>query len=454
MGFFNRKDKIQTDIQKQVSPINAPIIEALGKLGASYIDLESRKAQADAFSTVSEIYAPIMYTGAAFSNMKVKLYEVGAGGVKGDEISTHSLLDRIAQPNPLNDWKSFLLNYFVNKKVFGNGYVLKYAPSNFPIEKNGVFWVLPSQYTYPTPVAKAFNTYYQGNKLDEFIRGYNFYNPAKLNAVPTWGVEDVMHQKEPNLKYTNNNTDLVRNLLEGMSPLETLSEPISNIKKAYEAQNVILNKRGALGILTPKNSKDSIGAVTLKPKDKQDLQDQFQNYGLGKEQWQYILSNVEMIWQPMSLPIRELMLFEGIESSMIAICNSLNFPILLMNYLKGSTFANLNEVKKSLYQDNVIPEANSFMQAFNNFIGTKDMGVVLEADYSHIPVLQNDLKSEAEKDQITVNTISVIQSEIFEGKIKLEQGLNKLMIILGFTKQQAESMLTNNVNNEDTGIQQ
>ncbi len=439
--------------QKATATINAPIIEALGKYTSSFQDIKTRSQYANAFSSVSEIYAPIMYMGAAFSNMKLKLFSVDESGEKEKEILSHEILEKLASPNPLNNWKDFLLNYFVNKKVFGNAYILKYIPSGFKINK-GAFWVLPSQYIFTVPKARGFSSYFTETETDKFIKGYNFWNPAKTQTTPNWNPDEIMHMREPNVQFKSTVADALINLVEGMSPLNTLVEPINNIQKAYEAQNVILTKRGALGILTPKNAKDAVGAVSLRPSDKEDLQEQMQAYGIGKDQWQYIISNVEMGWQSMSLPIKELMLFEGIEASMIAICNTYNFPILLMNYLKGSTFTNLIEAKKSLYQDNIIPEGNAFTSQLNTFLGLPELKLRLEADFSHIPVLQGDLKEEAAKDAITVKTIAIIQNQIFEGKITIEQGIAQLQIILGFSEEETNAMLTNNVSNGNANIQE
>jgi hypothetical protein len=180
-------------------------------------------------------------------------------------------------------------------------------------------------------------------------------------------------------------------------------------------------------------------------------------YGLGEEQWQYIISNVEMTWQPMTLPITDLMLFEGIQNSMIAICNTLNFPITLLNYLQGATFSNVQELKKSLYQDNIIPEANSFISELSNFLGLPEKNMILKADFSHIPVLQADAKLEAEKDKITVDTILQIQTAIFEGKTTIEAGSQMLENILSFSDEEVQGMLVDSQKiqqneNTDTGI--
>jgi hypothetical protein len=57
---------------------------------------------------------------------------------------------------------------------------------------------------------------------------------------------------------------------------------------------------------------------------------------------------------------------------------------------------------------------------------------------------------EAEKDKVTVDTIAVIQDEIFNSKITIEQGISKLKIILGFSEDEATQLLSENNNTQVT----
>jgi HK97 family phage portal protein len=445
------KNKPQKEVAKQVSIPSAPIIEALGRISPSFRNINSRAEYSKVFSEVSEVYSVIMYMARAFSNMKLKLFDVNQKGSSPLEIESHEILDRLSQPNPLNNWVDFLINYYVNKKVQGNSYIYKYSPSGFNNFKDSVLWVLPAQYTYVLPnVSRRLTAHWNANEKDEFVKGYSlFYNQVDFKSSPIWTPGQVMHVKEPNLMY--NQTEFFFDLLNGMSPLETLSEPITNIRKAYEAQNVILQKRGALGVLSPKAVKDQVGTSIYTDRDKQKLQDQFDKYGLGKEDWQVIISNVGMDWQQMALPIKDLQLFEGIQSSMIAICNTYNFPILLLNYLQGATFSNVNELKKSLYQDNIIPEASAFVNQLSNFLELPERGLLLKPDFSHIPVLQEDAKVEAEKDKITIDTILSIQTAIWEGKLTIDEGRNILTNVLSFSEQEVEGMLVDSRNMQNNG---
>lgn len=443
------KVKEEKKVEKQLITPNLPLIEALGNLSPTFRNFQDRAEYSKVFSEVSELYSVIMYSARAYSNMRVKLFETDRSGDILEELQSHEVLEKLAQPNPLTSWTDFLINQYVNKKVQGNSYVLKRNLPGFDNTLESSLWVLPSQYVYAIPSrtnSKSVTNYWSGATKDKFIKGYAFYfSQVDLSGGVNWNYDEIMHTKEPNMRI--NQTQFFYDLLNGMSPIETLKRNVSNIDKGYEAQNVILKKRGALGILSPQPTKDVTGIASVyTDTEKKKLQKQFENYGLGEEDWQFIISNVAMQYQQMAVPVRELQLFEGIESNTIGICNTYNFPIVLLNYLRGATFSNVNEFKKSLYQDSIIPEAESFIGELNNFLKLPEQGLLLKASYDHVPILQEDAKKEAEKDKITVDTIAVIQNEIFENKITIEQGIAKLKIILGFSEEEAIQLLNSNSN--------
>ena len=184
--------------EKQISIPSAPIIEALGKIKPSFRNIKNRAEYTKVFSEVSEVYSVIMYMARAFSNMRVKLFDVN----KNEEIPSHEVLDWLKQPNPLSDWTSFLINHFVNKKVQGNSYIYRYTPTGFEDAKDSKLWVLPSQYTYALPnVTRSLSNYWDSTENDEFIKGYSFFfNQVDVLGKPIWTPDQIMHTREPNLK--------------------------------------------------------------------------------------------------------------------------------------------------------------------------------------------------------------------------------------------------------------
>ena len=89
------------------------------------------------------------------------------------------------------------------------------------------------------------------------------------------------------------------------------------------------------------------------------------------------------------------MLFEGIKQNIEGISDAFNSPFELLANSKGTTYANKEEAKTSLYQDGVIPIAEIYAQAFTTFFGLKD-GHKFTIDFSHIECMQEAKKEQAE----------------------------------------------------------
>jgi HK97 family phage portal protein len=451
MNFLQKIFKTDTE-KAVVNPTVEMLLRGEGSANASYIDISTRNQYAKVFSTISEVYSPITYSSKAFSNLKVKLFKTKSNGELKKEVTESNILTKLQQPNPLMGWNEFLQLYYINKKVFGNSYIYKFSGIGFNELEHSNLFVLPSQYIFTIPAAKI---HFQGSKIDDFVKGYLFNNTYDLSKPVTFTTDKILHIKEPNICLNSGTKTATAEYLEGRSPLSTLSEPITNIAKAYDAQNVILRKRGALGLLSPKSGKDGTGSsVPMTKTERERLQNEFQLYGLGEDQYQIIISQYGMDWQAMSMPIKDLLLFEGIENSFKAICNTYNFNSLLLNDKEGATFNNVNEIKKSFYQDNIIPEAELFISSLNQFLGLEKENLKLVADFSHIPALQTDKKVEAEKDAINVNTIIQIQNSVFTGAMTVEAANEILINVLEFSPEMAAKIITKpeiieNVNDTD-----
>ena len=173
------------------------------------------------------------------------------------------------------------------------------------------------------------------------------------------------------------------------SRIKPLSMEVNNIIGAYESRNVLINYRGALGILS-NDAKDAMGTLPVKKEDKQALQDDFLRYGLSKSQWKFIITSASVKWQQIGVPTKDLMLFEEIEDDIMRICDIYGYQYELLSSTKGVTFANKNEAKKILYQDTIIPESISICEQQTKLFGLDLLGLKLKKDFSHIPALQED----------------------------------------------------------------
>ena len=140
-------------------------------------------------------------------------------------------------------------------------------------------------------------------------------------------------------------------------------------------------------------SSDKAGHVPLTPKEKSDIQKEYKmRYGLGVGQDKILITNADLQWQQMSFNVKDLMLFEGIDSNIQRLADALDYPYELISTGNGVTYANKLEAKRDYYQNNIIPLAKYYAEAFSNFFGlTKDS---IYIDFSSVECLR---KTEQER---------------------------------------------------------
>lgn len=175
-----------------------------------------------------------------------------------------------------------------------------------------------------------------------------------------------------------------------------LEMQVNNIMGAYESRNVLINYRGALGIISP-DAKDVGGPVPLKDEDKEALQKDFLQYGLKYSQWKFIISSASIKWSQMGVPTRDLMLFEEIEDDIMRICDGYNFPYPLMSSNRTNSLGgnNIGESKQLLYQDAIMPESESICDQWNTFFELAKYDLYISKDFSHVAALQGDEQKKA-----------------------------------------------------------
>lgn len=338
------------------------------------------------------VQACVNIKSEAFANIKFQVKNLKDGEIldleayEKDKGKLHKLLK---QPNPLQTTYEWLRQLKINREVFGNGYVYASVPigyeTSFTYEDISVLNNLPPYCMASVLTGK----WLDATTKDEIISKYvlSYFNGKKKDLAPA----TVLHLNNANIQFDQNFTT-------GKSPLLALKKPISNIDKAYESRNVLIAKRGALGILTSELKDDVMGSLPMDDSQIAKVQDAFKKYGLMDDQYSQIISPMPMKYTKMAQSVKELMLFEEIESDAIAICNALGVPERLLPYYiqKGGLQSDNNVHEKRLYDSTIIPESKDFMVGLNNFLNTKEMGIELLGTYNHLNVLQEDKKHEAE----------------------------------------------------------
>ena len=147
---------------------------------------------------------------------------------------------------------------------------------------------------------------------------------------------------------------------------------------------------------------------------------------MTSEQWQVIITDANLKWQPMTFPIKDMLLSEGIQDDKVAICDAYNYPILLLNSLEGSTYSNLEQAQKNLYLNKIYKEAQKVESALNKQLRTKEQNLYIELSYSHLPILQSDKQIETKISTEMINTIILLNEKLKYRAIDYDAALNTL----------------------------
>lgn len=297
------------------------------------------------------------------------------------------LLNTLKRPNVLQTFKQWYAQYNMYIDIFGYCPVLKIEPVGMPGTIKAI-WNLPP-WLFDIEFQKTI--WYNQFDLKDIKTIYKqFYI--------TWeGQKKELDMNAVFLVLDNSiGTDDNGNLLMPDSRVKSLEYAISNDIAAKQAANSLITKKGAIGILS-NIGKDQYGKAMMDPNQKQEVQDDFKRYGLTGQEWQVIVTDASLQWQSMSFPVKDLMLFETMNASMADICDGMGMYSYIMasKVGAGTTFTNLNEAKKSQYQDFIIPDAESRIEQLSINLIPEEKNASLKIDYSHVEVLQESQQAKA-----------------------------------------------------------
>lgn len=312
----------------------------------------------------------------------------------GNLVQNHWLLDLIKKPNPMQSWADVVYSLSVNDALYSNSFA--YSPLRSFNQRN-IFVTLPSG---KIEIRTTGRTLRQMD-VDGMIEGFRFkYDDEQLESLD---VQDVIYLT----------TADGMNLLKPTSKLDSLKYPLSNIKASYHKRNVLLENIGAIGILSAQQS-DMGGAIPMTPEEKRDIQRDW--YNRSKDE--LIITESQVNWQPMSYPTRDLMLFEELTADKLAIIDAYGLNYNMFSSDKGATFTNVRDSIRMCYTDTIIPETQSMYDTIMQQFKLSDEGYRLIADFSHLPVLQED---ELSKQQAMTSKVNNYSTMLRDGVITSEQ---------------------------------
>lgn len=312
----------------------------------------------------------------------------------GNKVQNHWLLDLIKKPNPMQSWADVVYSLSVNDALYSNSFA--YSPLRSFNQRN-VFVTLPSGKIEIRTTGRTLKQMDVDGLIDSFRFKYD------NGDIETLAVNDMIYLT----------TADGMNLIKPTSKLDALKYPLSNIKASYHKRNVLLENIGAIGILSAQKS-DIGGSIPMTPEEKQEIQRDW--YSRSKDE--LIITESQVNWQPMSYPTRDLMLFEELTADKLAIIDAYGLNFNLFSSDKGATFSNVKDSIRMCYTDTIIPETQSMYDTIMQQFKLTDEGYKLIADFSHLPVLQDD---ELSKEQARTAKVNNFSTMLRDGVISSEQ---------------------------------
>ena len=284
--------------------------------------------------------------------------------VEVEDTELHQLLNR---PNPAQSYNAWLQEVVAFGKLTGNRYIYGISPESGPNQnKYSELYVLPSQSVE--------------------INSGGIFDPVKYYTLDYNGeykieAEDVCHIKDFNPYYDGTGSHLY-----GMSPLKAGLRSLDANNEALTTGVRYLQNQTARGVLmSDEGDLNEVQARQLKDKFRQQYQG-------ANNAGDVIITPKKLSWVNFGLNASDLSLIEQYNASIKDLCNIYNVPVQLLNNTDSSTYNNMNEAKKSLYVNSVIPELNKIKDELNRWLvpqyGDK---LYIDFDYTNIPELQDEM---------------------------------------------------------------
>ncbi len=284
--------------------------------------------------------------------------------VEIEDTELHELLNR---PNPAQSYNAWLQEVVAFGKLTGNRYIYGISPESGPNQnKYSELYVLPSQ-------SVEINSGGIFDPVKYYTLDYN--GEYKIDA------DSVCHIKDFNPYYDGTGSHLY-----GMSPLKAGLRSLDANNEALTTGVRYLQNQTARGVLmSDEGDLNEVQARQLKDKFRQQYQG-------ANNAGDVIITPKKLSWVNFGLNASDLSLIEQYNASIKDLCNIYNVPVQLLNNTDSSTYNNMNEAKKSLYVNSVIPELNKIKDELNRWLvpqyGDK---LYIDFDYTNIPELQDEM---------------------------------------------------------------
>lgn len=307
-------------------------------------------------------------------------------GKESQKAAANGIRRIMGNPNPLQTQDEFEAQGKIYQKIFGYNVVYAIKPIGFAMHEAEELWNVPASWLDIKLKNDSFVMRDDRRKRNSQIESITLvYGQIRLPL----NLDNVYIQKDF--------TPSFETVALPESRIRGISQQIGNIITAYASRGSLMEDRGAQGILSSAY-KDAIGTQAMEPEEVASIQAQSRRYGINAGQFRFIITKAPLNFSNMGYSTKDLMLFEEIEDDVVALCNAFDYPSRLMGVGKTNALSqsDVEGFNKLLYQDNIIPGSKRDAAFWNSLFDTEALGLVIEYDFSHLPVLQEDLKQKGD----------------------------------------------------------
>lgn len=357
------------------------IVEYLKNKGIRVQGFENRslwnlKGVEEMYAKCAPIRAILNEKRNAVSSAKVKLYKIVKDG-EDSEIFDHDLLTLMRNPNPLQDFGTWLAQRMIYQDLYSRTYIRSVEGRKMGFGTPKALWNLrPDKLTIKT---KTGFTVDETRVFDfaDIISGYDYQSDEGLQVLSN---EEVLFFSDYLFCFDKDTSDV-----------KSIEESAKNLMAILESRGEIIKHRGALGMISPEMGTDMTGTMVAIGNGKPNLLSQLKKmYGVLRGQSQVMLTDYPVKWQKMSMSMAELRLSESQKDEINVCCDVLSVPRELFD--PSTTFNNKEDARKKLYQDVVIPFCDSDIERLNEKMKVREQGMYFKADFSHLSIFQDNEK--------------------------------------------------------------
>ena len=283
--------------------------------------------------------------------------------VELQDTELHQLLER---PNPAQSYNSFIGELIAFGKLTGNRYIYGIGPdTGANVGKYTELYVMPSQ-------------------IMEIVSG-GIMKPVSKYKIEYNGTFEIPAEEICHIKDFNPYYDGTGSHLYGQSPLRAGLRSLTTNNEAVKTGVKYLQNQTARGLLM--SDEGDINEVQA-----QQLKDKFRKQFQGSDNaGDVIITPKKLSWVNFGLNAADVSLIEQYNASIKDLCNIYNVPVQLLNNTESSSYNNMKEAKKALYQNCVIPELLKIKDELNRWLAPKyGDKLCIEFDFSVIPELQEE----------------------------------------------------------------